>query len=489
MLARASQGSWEGLALAAGNKPTGRQAASELQFASPLPPKCSLSSALTLKGSSREGLQPSPHPRRGGELWLERSTSGTSQWAREARAQRSASSPGSSLPSWQSPQKPEPEPEPEPQPGCKYRLMDEEDSAPFTDIYWIQFAHVHNARFAKRKLDDFAFLGNELKVTYAPRDESVGDVRVKLEERRRTVLSKLEGPAGQKLLQQAARRHEPGGVSNRPAALPPAPWNAPTAHISASASAPASAPASAFAPRSPAAAAAAASSLMPLTARPVSMPAFHAHGMPPSLSEPPRQQHLADGGGGFMAPYHLQPVPDAHYLYHNRSLPHLHEQLARRQPLTHDYGPPPGHTHVPQGYQEVPPGVLPSHQVAYIEAPQGPLPPPSLPPPTLPQYFPIPSMNATVQSVRDALDKIGRVAHEAAPGSSAYSQQYSQPHPAQRQHEPGGGDLQEGHVHAHAHYQGGGSHGPHARLSPASEDGHGFGPPIKRACYDNRKRI
>ncbi|XP_034689224.1 RNA-binding protein 48 [Vitis riparia] len=69
--------------------------------------------------------------------------------------------------------------------------MDAEDCEPFTDVYWIKFRLVSNARFAKRKLDEFVFLGNRLKVEYAPHFESLSDTKEKLEGRRKEVLSRL----------------------------------------------------------------------------------------------------------------------------------------------------------------------------------------------------------------------------------------------------------------------------------------------------------
>ncbi|KAI3900447.1 hypothetical protein MKW92_027407 [Papaver armeniacum] len=59
--------------------------------------------------------------------------------------------------------------------------MDEEDCEPYTDVYWIKFVRVDNARFAKRKLDESVFLGNCLQVSYAPQFESVSDTKEKLE--------------------------------------------------------------------------------------------------------------------------------------------------------------------------------------------------------------------------------------------------------------------------------------------------------------------
>lgn len=69
--------------------------------------------------------------------------------------------------------------------------MDAEDCEPFTDVYWIKFRLFSNARFAKRKLDDFVFLGNRLQVSYAPHFESLLDTKDKLEGRRKEVLARL----------------------------------------------------------------------------------------------------------------------------------------------------------------------------------------------------------------------------------------------------------------------------------------------------------
>ncbi|XP_028107399.1 RNA-binding protein 48-like isoform X2 [Camellia sinensis] len=72
---------------------------------------------------------------------------------------------------------------------CKPK--DDEDCEPFTDVYWIKFYVVNNARFAKRKLDEFVFLGNRLQVSYAPHYESLSDTKDKLEGRRKEVLARL----------------------------------------------------------------------------------------------------------------------------------------------------------------------------------------------------------------------------------------------------------------------------------------------------------
>ncbi|KAL0863410.1 hypothetical protein Bca101_042528 [Brassica carinata] len=78
--------------------------------------------------------------------------------------------------------------------------MDAEDCAEFTDVYWIKFRLIANARFfgrfkflrlfAKRKLDESVFLGNRLHISYAPEFESLSDTKDKLESRRKEVLSR-----------------------------------------------------------------------------------------------------------------------------------------------------------------------------------------------------------------------------------------------------------------------------------------------------------
>ncbi|KAG4385225.1 hypothetical protein AAZX31_12G048300 [Glycine max] len=74
---------------------------------------------------------------------------------------------------------------------CRCKPMDAEDCEKYTDVFWIKFRLVNNARFAKRKLDDFVFFGNKLQVSYAPQFESLSDTMDKLEGRRREVLARL----------------------------------------------------------------------------------------------------------------------------------------------------------------------------------------------------------------------------------------------------------------------------------------------------------
>ncbi|XP_031501367.1 uncharacterized protein LOC116265005 isoform X2 [Nymphaea colorata] len=73
----------------------------------------------------------------------------------------------------------------------EYRILDEEEREQFTEVCWIKFSQVGNARFAKRKLDEYVFYGNRLQVSYAPQYEILSDTKEKLEIRRREVLSRL----------------------------------------------------------------------------------------------------------------------------------------------------------------------------------------------------------------------------------------------------------------------------------------------------------
>ncbi|XP_021742864.1 RNA-binding protein 48-like isoform X2 [Chenopodium quinoa] len=70
--------------------------------------------------------------------------------------------------------------------------MDAEECEAFTDVYWIKFHMISNARFAKRKLDESVFLGNRLQVSYATEYETLSDTKEKLEGRRKEVLGRLK---------------------------------------------------------------------------------------------------------------------------------------------------------------------------------------------------------------------------------------------------------------------------------------------------------
>ncbi|XP_057508200.1 uncharacterized protein LOC130791105 [Actinidia eriantha] len=95
--------------------------------------------------------------------------------------------------------------------------MDDEDREPFTDVYWIKFRQVNNARFAKRKLDEFVFLGNRLQVSYAPHYESLSDTKGKLEGRRKEVLARLNpGRSNRSMVHKTGAVSEPLSVAFLP---------------------------------------------------------------------------------------------------------------------------------------------------------------------------------------------------------------------------------------------------------------------------------
>ncbi|KAJ3672646.1 hypothetical protein LUZ60_007367 [Juncus effusus] len=73
--------------------------------------------------------------------------------------------------------------------------MDGEDCEPYTDVFFIKFFHVSNARFAKRKLDESVFIGNKLAVKYATQFETHFDTMEKLEVRRKEVLGRIKSGA------------------------------------------------------------------------------------------------------------------------------------------------------------------------------------------------------------------------------------------------------------------------------------------------------
>lgn len=83
--------------------------------------------------------------------------------------------------------------------------MDAEDCEEFTDVYWIKFRLIANARFAKRKLDDSVFLGNRLQISYAPEFESLSDTMDKLETRRKEVLARSNPQKGKSSVSQVTK--------------------------------------------------------------------------------------------------------------------------------------------------------------------------------------------------------------------------------------------------------------------------------------------
>uniref|UniRef100_A0A453ASM3 Uncharacterized protein n=1 Tax=Aegilops tauschii subsp. strangulata TaxID=200361 RepID=A0A453ASM3_AEGTS len=74
--------------------------------------------------------------------------------------------------------------------------MDAEDCEEYTDVFFIKFSQLSNARFTKEKLDESVFLGNRLQVSYAPQFESILDTKEKLEVRRNEVLGRIRSSVG-----------------------------------------------------------------------------------------------------------------------------------------------------------------------------------------------------------------------------------------------------------------------------------------------------
>ncbi|XP_062608419.1 RNA-binding protein 48-like [Saccostrea cucullata] len=88
----------------------------------------------------------------------------------------------------------------------EYRILDEFPSADkYTDVYLVKFQKIQAARFAKRKLDDFSFYGGVIHVSYAPEFESVEEMRQKLQDRRRTVASRIRISGKEALKKNNAR--------------------------------------------------------------------------------------------------------------------------------------------------------------------------------------------------------------------------------------------------------------------------------------------
>jgi hypothetical protein len=73
----------------------------------------------------------------------------------------------------------------------EYRHMDDQGDK-FNDVYWLKFKSIAAARLAKAKLNKSSFFSNELKVKYAPEFETIEDTREKIEERRSTILFKVQ---------------------------------------------------------------------------------------------------------------------------------------------------------------------------------------------------------------------------------------------------------------------------------------------------------
>ncbi|KAL6062405.1 RNA-binding protein 48 [Balamuthia mandrillaris] len=73
----------------------------------------------------------------------------------------------------------------------EWRFLDDYPAPEYTEVYWIRYAHIAEARFAKKKCNNYNFFGSLLHVAYAPEFETISDTCLKLEERRSTILHKL----------------------------------------------------------------------------------------------------------------------------------------------------------------------------------------------------------------------------------------------------------------------------------------------------------
>ncbi|KAI9204955.1 uncharacterized protein BJ171DRAFT_92262 [Polychytrium aggregatum] len=68
----------------------------------------------------------------------------------------------------------------------EYGFIDDHDHDRLTDVYWLKFRSLPEARVAKRKADDSVFFHSVLAVRYAPQFESKLDVIEKLRDRQHT---------------------------------------------------------------------------------------------------------------------------------------------------------------------------------------------------------------------------------------------------------------------------------------------------------------
>jgi len=108
----------------------------------------------------------------------------------------------------------------------EYRHLDEEETPEFTDAYWVKFRNITSSRIAKRKCDDYTFFGHLLDVSYAPKFESVNDMREKLEERKRVVAYKIRQNYDE--ARQKIKAEKPGRIENDDMPYEPPPDFIPT---------------------------------------------------------------------------------------------------------------------------------------------------------------------------------------------------------------------------------------------------------------------
>ncbi|KAF4317960.1 hypothetical protein BBO99_00001155 [Phytophthora kernoviae] len=89
---------------------------------------------------------------------------------------------------------------------CEYRLLDHpddrqvalqfetsaDDDNEFTDVVWVEYETVNNARHAKNRGVQKPFFGSKLQISYAPQFESREDTADKLAKRRQLLLRRAQ---------------------------------------------------------------------------------------------------------------------------------------------------------------------------------------------------------------------------------------------------------------------------------------------------------
>ncbi|KAK7110463.1 proline-rich protein 12-like [Littorina saxatilis] len=91
--------------------------------------------------------------------------------------------------------------------------LDEFPAEDFTEVYRVKFQRIQSARFAKKKLDDHAFFGGSLHISYAPEYETVQETREKLQDRRKVIAARIRH------LDQESEQDTGPQKRSRPAAL------------------------------------------------------------------------------------------------------------------------------------------------------------------------------------------------------------------------------------------------------------------------------
>ncbi|XP_068188509.1 RNA-binding protein 48 [Antennarius striatus] len=96
----------------------------------------------------------------------------------------------------------------------EYRPLDEYPSEEFTEVYLVKFQKLTSARAAKRHMDEKSFFGGVLHVCYVPEYESVGDIKMKLQDRRRYVIRAVQNIAREKQQEEAVNKESTSSEAN-----------------------------------------------------------------------------------------------------------------------------------------------------------------------------------------------------------------------------------------------------------------------------------